>query len=130
MADEADDYVIPIYLDTTALLDILASIEDGFFMSATVTTYSSDSKNTQLSGKAEFGVGFLNLFSMALHGSGTREKGSQASKENVTERKYTYGSLLYRLRKNLLQQKLLTEIRNQGDWEGVIVNLMSLRSKD
>jgi hypothetical protein len=39
---------IPIYLDTNALPDILASIEDGFSMSDNATAYSSDSKNTQL----------------------------------------------------------------------------------
>lgn len=44
---------IPIYLDTNALPDILASIEDGFSISDNVTAYSSDSKNTQLSGGAE-----------------------------------------------------------------------------
>ncbi len=41
---------IPIYVDTNALSDILASIEDGFPMSDNVTAYSSDSKNIQLSG--------------------------------------------------------------------------------
>ena len=45
------ELAIPMYLDTTVLLDILASIEDGFSMSNNVTTVSSSSKSTELSGK-------------------------------------------------------------------------------
>src|SRR3712207_1819907 len=45
------ELAIPMYLDTTVLLDILASIEDDFTMSNNVTTVSSSSKSSELSGK-------------------------------------------------------------------------------
>ena len=58
-----------MYLDTTALLDILGSIEDGLSMSNNVTTVSSSTKNTELSGKAGIDIPFLGL---RLGGMGKR----------------------------------------------------------
>ncbi len=51
------ELAIPMYLDTTVLLDILVPIEDGFSMSNNVTTVSSsNSKSTELSEKGEFRI--------------------------------------------------------------------------
>jgi hypothetical protein len=108
------EFAIPMYLDTTALLDILASIEDGFSMSNNVTTVSSSSKNTELSGKAAFDITLLPL---RLFGMGRRESGSGLSEERTLERKYTYGSLLYKLRKSLRERNLLTRIEDSDAWQ-------------
>ncbi len=77
------EYAIPMYLDTTALLDILASIEDGFSMSNNVTTISSNSKNTELSGKAG-----LDIPSLSIHfgGMGKKESESGSSVERIAEK--------------------------------------------
>lgn len=111
------EFAIPMYLDTTALLDILGSIEDGFSMSNNVTTVSSSSKNTELSGKGEFRIPLLSL---SLGGMGRKESGSGSSEERTSERKYTYGSLLYKLRKSLREKdNLLKQIKNSDDWQQV-----------
>lgn len=110
------EFAIPMYLDTTALLDILASIEDGFSMSNNVTTVSSSTKNTELSGKAGLDIPF---FPIHFGGMGKREKGSKSSEERTSERKYTYGSLLYKLRTGLKGKELLTQIKGSDDWQRV-----------
>jgi hypothetical protein len=119
LATMSHEFIIPIYLDTSALLDILASMEDGFSMSNNVTTYSSNSKNTQVSGNAEFGIPFLNFFPIRFGGSGKKAKDSESSEERISERKYTYGSLLNKLRTSLNERKLLTQIQDQRSWEQV-----------
>ena len=40
-----DDLIIPIYIDTNALLDILASLENGFSAVEKITTRNEQSKN-------------------------------------------------------------------------------------
>ncbi len=77
------EYAIPRYLDTAASLDILASIEDGFSMSNNVTTVSSDSKNTQLAGKAGFTIPFLPIQFGAM---GKKDKEHESSEERISEK--------------------------------------------
>lgn len=117
---QSHDLAIPVYLDTNALLDVLASIEGGFSMVEKVTTRSSQSQNTQLSGGTEFGIAnVLNLLKIDLSASGTRAKGQEAAQERESVRYHTYGSLLNRLRLQLMDQRtgLLRRITCVEDWQ-------------
>lgn len=105
---------IPIYLDTNSPLDIPASMEGGFSMSDSVTTYSSNSKNTQLSAGVEFGISFLSFFPIRFGRAGKRIKGDESSQERVSERKYTYGSLLNKLRTKLIEKKIVNTSQRPG----------------
>lgn len=78
------DLVIPIYLDVQALLDLLASIEDGFRMVETQTTRVTNSKTSGVSGEAGFGINnILSIFKMDLKASGKIDKGKED--EEVTQ---------------------------------------------
>jgi hypothetical protein len=53
-----DDLIIPIYIDTNALLDLLASIEGGFSVIEKVTTQSAQTKGIDREVKADTGTEF------------------------------------------------------------------------
>jgi hypothetical protein len=95
-------------------VDILASMESGFSTSNSVTTCYSNSKNREeVSSYGEFGISSLSYFSILFRGSARKENDARSSEETKSERKYTYGSLLNKLKTNLVQEKLLTEIKDR-----------------
>jgi hypothetical protein len=99
------------------LLDLLASIEGGFNVVEKITTRSTDSKATELSGGTEFGIAnILNLLKIDLKGSASRAKEQISGEERQTERYHTYGSLLNRLRGNLLEAELVKQIVDEKSW--------------
>jgi hypothetical protein len=99
---------VPIYIDTNVLLDLLASIEDGFSMVEKVTTQSGMSEVTERSVRGEFGVAnVLNLLKLDFGVLGGRKKAKGSEEERQLIRYHTYGSLLHRLRKSLLKEKLI-----------------------
>lgn len=121
----ASDLVVPIYLDTNALLDLLASIEGGFNIVEKITTKESRAAGSAHEVKAEAGTEFgipnvLSLLKLALGYSGRRssEKAQESAKE--TERYYTYGSLFVRLRDYLSENDLL-KVLDDGSttWEAL-----------
>jgi|GEM_PF-843314 hypothetical protein len=106
------DLVIPIYIDTNALLDLLASIEDGFSVVEKVTTRNSDSKNINREVKADTGTEFgipnvLSMLKLNIGYSSNWKKTREDGKESQTDRYHTYGSLFYRLREFLEQNELI-----------------------
>ncbi|HHT9124420.1 MAG TPA: DUF6414 family protein [Candidatus Brocadiia bacterium] len=117
---ENRDLAIPLYLDTNTLLDLLASIEGGFSMVEKITTRSADSKTTELSGGTEFGIAnVFNILKINLKGSGTKTKDQQLGEEREVQRYHTYGSLLNRLRTNLMEAELVKKIVDDKAWEKV-----------
>ncbi|ADL59047.1 DUF6414 family protein [Methanothermobacter marburgensis] len=52
---------IPIYLDTNALLDLLASMEDGFSTASKITTKENQSNANKISGDTSFGINVYSL---------------------------------------------------------------------
>jgi hypothetical protein len=94
-------------------VDILASMESGFSTSNSVTTCYSNSKNREVSSYGESGISSLSYFSILFRGSARKENDTRSSEETKSERKYTYGSLLNKLKTNLVQEKLLTEIKDR-----------------
>lgn len=114
------DLVIPVYLDVQALLDVLASIEDGFKLVETHTTRINNSKNTEISGDVGLGIkNILSIFKVNLEASGSTGKGKENEETRQGERYHTYGSLMNRLRKNLVDNGLIKKINDEDSWENI-----------
>lgn len=118
--------IVPIYIDTNALLDLLASIEGGFSIVEKVTTRQITSAGSEKSalGEAggEFGVpNVLNLLKVKLGGSLSSKKRRETGEEKEVERYHTYGSLLYRLRAFLDNEGLIKRPYESTEaWETIV----------
>lgn len=98
----SSNLVVPVYIDTNALLDLLASIEGGFSVVEKVTTQSSSATGSQKSisgeGGTEFGIpNVLSLLKIRLGGALSASKKQESTEQTESERYHTYGSLLYKL---------------------------------
>lgn len=114
------DLVIPIYLDSNTLLDLLASIEDGFSVVDKITTHTSGSKSNEISASGEFGIGgIFNVFKINLRGDAKKGTTRNSGEESQTERYHTYGSLLNKLRNSLAKENLIKEITDENTYEKV-----------
>jgi hypothetical protein len=123
MIEEAE-YIIPIYIDTNALLDLLASIEGGFNLVEKVSSRTSESASFERQGSAEIGTEFgipniLSLLKLSLKGTITSTKGEDVDERRETEKYYTYGSLFHRLRIFLEEENLLKSLSNEAAWENI-----------
>lgn len=108
----SSNLVVPVYIDTNALLDLLASIEGGFSVVEKVTTQSSSATGSQKSvsgeGGTEFGVpNVLSLLKIRLGGALSASKKQESVEQTESERYHTYGSLLYRLNSYLEAEGLV-----------------------
>jgi hypothetical protein len=119
------DLIIPIYIDTNALLDLLASIEGGFSVVEKVTTQSADARGIDRGVKAETGTEFgipnvLSLLKLNLGYSADWKRAQEESQKMETERYHTYGSLFYRLREYLYGNSLIKRLgENQNNWDAI-----------
>ena len=65
----ANELVVTVYLDTNALLDLLATVEDGFTLVERVTSGQTAGSTSERSGEASFGApGVFNFFKLGLSG--------------------------------------------------------------
>jgi hypothetical protein len=108
----AKELIVPIYLDTNTLLDLLASIEDGFSMVKKVTSRQTEGgasdQSIQGDGGTEFGIpNVLSLLKIQLSGAISSRKSQETYAETQSERYHTYGSLLARLRTYLHDNDLI-----------------------
>jgi hypothetical protein len=120
----SDDLIIPIYIDTNALFDLLASIEGGFSVVEKVTTRTANSRNSEQSVSANAGTEFgiphiLNLLKINLNGSLNRRQSRDIGEERASERYHTYGSLLQRLRDALLVNLVKTFDGSTETWDRI-----------
>lgn len=114
----AKDLVVPIYLDTNSLLDLIATLEGGY---STVELKSVDSfSNSALANDAKIAggasVGFTSIFSLFRLSS---EQSNEKSERTQLERYHTYGSLLNRLRLELLKREWLIQPRLSCEWNNL-----------
>ncbi len=114
------DLVIPTYIDTNSLLDLLATIADGFSIvekySSKESSVSDTSIHGELSGGTEFGIpNILNLLKLSTKFSGSAQKEQEKVLERESERYYTYGALLHKLRKEISSQ--VKRIDAKSDWD-------------
>ena len=113
------DLIIPVYVDTNALLDLLASIEGGFSTVEKVTTRSTEGSGIDRNVKAETGTEFgvpnvLSLLKLNLGYSANWKKAQEGSEQRESERYHTYGSLFHRLREYLTANSLLKKLDEGG----------------
>ncbi|MHB1521368.1 MAG: DUF6414 family protein [Ferrimicrobium sp.] len=106
-----NELVIAVYLDTNVLLDLLATVEDGFRLVERITTGQTRGKSSDQSAEAEFATPSLfNFFKVGFSGKLGRASVEGTSETKETELTHTYGSLLHRLRRYLLEENLLTAL--------------------
>lgn len=117
--------IVPVYIDTNALLDLLASIEGGFSVVEKVTTRSSSATGSDRSVSAEAGTEFgvpnvLSLLKIRLGGALRASKQQESAGQTETDRYHTYGSLLYRLRAYLDDEGLVKRPQEDpGIWDEI-----------
>lgn len=105
----ADELVVPVYLDTNVLLDLLATVEDGFSLVERVTSGQTGREASERSGEAEFGTPSLfHFFRLSMSGKLAKSTNEEATATREAELTHTYGSLLHRLRRYLIEEGLLT----------------------
>src|SRR4051812_28140181 len=85
------DLIIPIYIDTNSLLDLLASIEGGFSVVEKITTQNTNTKGTNLEGKVDgstdFGIpNVLSLLKLNLGLSGTHNRSTEITQGREAEK--------------------------------------------
>ena len=119
-----NDLILPVYIDTNALLDLLASIEGGFSVIEKITTQSSQTSNTDRGVKADAGTEFgipnvLSMLKVNLGYSSNWKKGQEEGQVTEAEKYHTYGSLLFRLREYLDANKLIKRADDDKSWETI-----------
>lgn len=115
MTDEerkgSEELVIAVYLDTNVLLDLLATVEDGFRLVERVTTGQTSGRSSERSGEAEFATPSLfNFFKVGFSGKLGKKSDEGSSETKEAELTHTYGSLLHRLRRYLLEENLVATL--------------------
>ncbi len=111
--------IIPIYLDTNALLDILASIEDGFTSVEKITTLrdaTDTTDNSIRSIRAEINTPILKI---NLDPAKKRTETGHEQEQREAERYHTSGSLFNRLRAFLIQEQLLKHVDDEETWKNL-----------
>jgi hypothetical protein len=104
---DSSELVVAVYLDTNVLLDLLATVEDGFALVERVTSGQTSASAAERSGGAEFGApGMFNFFKFSGKLGRSSNKGTSETTE--VERTHTYGSMLHRLRRYLVEEGLVT----------------------
>lgn len=83
----------PLYLDTETMLDILATLDDGFRKSSKISSNSNylNSSNKSKEGKVGIGIPLINISGGGSKNTGTSD--SQGESEEY-EKYHTYGSLM------------------------------------
>ncbi|OPY26019.1 MAG: hypothetical protein A4E28_02733 [Methanocella sp. PtaU1.Bin125] len=124
---DKDSLVIPIYLDTNILMDLLASIEDGFSMVETVKKQSANSSKTEFSGNGNIGTGLalfdlLDIIKIDLKGTASKAAHQKTEEERQAERYHTAGSLLNKLRRLISDEKIILQINNEETWNAANVS--------
>jgi len=118
------DFILPIYIDTNALLDLLASIEGGFSVVEKITTQSSETRSTNRGVRADAGTEFgipnvLSMLKVNLGYSSDWKKGREDGQVAETEKYHTYGSLFFRLREFLDANELIKRVDDSESWSNV-----------
>lgn len=117
--------VIPIYLDTNTMLDLLASMEEGFTLAEKITTTSSEKELSESSIGAGFGISqIISFFKLDFGAQHKTSDASDQSKRYETERYHTYGSLLNKLRETLIKKNsgIVKIIKKADDWDNIEIS--------
>lgn len=114
--------VLPVYLDTKIVLDMLCIMDDGLSMVKSITTSdaSSDKDAIRLDAK----VGLKNVFSLLGFDASAGIKGeinTDFSNSNVQtyDKVYTMTSLFSKLRRKMCESDMLSLIKGKDDFEKI-----------
>ena len=119
MTSVHNDLVIPVYLNSNTLVDLMATIEDGISFVETRTNSSDSSETHERGAKAGFNLNLLNLFQLGLGGQRNFENAEAAGQRSTSERLHTLGSMLNRLRKLLFADGTIKKIEDEGEWGNI-----------
>ncbi|MBI5670750.1 MAG: hypothetical protein HZC41_22380 [Chloroflexi bacterium] len=116
---QSKDLIIPVYLDTGALLDLIASIEGGFSTVQKVTTTNTASEAVNVANRSLYAeVNIANFIKIGANPAKKTESSGETGSVLEAERYQTYGSLFYRLRSFLTEKKLLQVVDdNAQTWK-------------
>ncbi len=109
---------IPIYLDTNTLLDLLASMENGFSKANKTTTKNIESNTSGTEKGGNFGINVSSIIQLGLKGTKNDQNNNEKGKEYEEERFHTYGSLMNRLIKNLNDENLIKKL-DEENWDNI-----------
>lgn len=104
---EHRDYPITIYLNQAVVFDLLAIMDDGMAQVSSIRTAETNA------GKASGGLGASNVFALV----GVRfggEVSSSGTQEVVQERVHTPSSLFAKMRRKLMDEKLVVDLTKSG----------------
>lgn len=116
--NNADNLIIPIYINEKIVLDMLAILEDGFAMVSQVNSIESSEKSSNQKGELAVGTDSLLSKLLKINISGElNHSGTTAGKESVTKEKvHTSASLFSKFRKYLVDNKALL---SEDDFEKI-----------
>ena len=98
-------------VDTNVLLDLLATVEDGFALVERVTSGQTSGNTSEKSGTADFGApSVFNFFKFGFSGKLGKSTNAGTNASSEAELTHTYGSLLHRLRRYLVEDGLVTTL--------------------
>jgi hypothetical protein len=120
--DDSGDLFVLSYLDTNALLDLLAAAQDGFTLVERISTSQTKTTEVETSATAEFGLpNVLNFFRIGMSGRLAKARGTESSDHREAEVVHTYGSLLHRLLRFLDVEEALRHARNDSEFQELAV---------
>lgn len=119
MSSATRDLVIPVYLNTATLVDLMATIEDGISFVETVTTSSDSSETVGKVIKAGFQVNPFGIFQLGMGGHRGSESEESSGNQRISERSHTLGSMLNRLRTILMADGTIKTIEGDDEWENL-----------
>lgn len=114
--------VLPVYLDTKIVLDMLCIMDDGLSMVKSITTSEASSDKDAISLDAK--VGLKNVFSLlgfeaSANVKGASDANSSNSKVQTYDKVYTMTSLFSKLREKMYKSEMLTLIKKMEDFEKI-----------
>lgn len=110
------ELLVSVYLDTNVLIDLLATVEDGFALVERVTTGQTTGRSTEQAGTLDAGgPGIFSLFKFS--GRLGRSSSNESTETTEAERTHTFGSMLHRLRRYLSDEGLLAEFNGDDSAE-------------
>lgn len=114
--------VLPVYLDTKIVLDMLCIMDDGLSMVKSITTSEASSDKDAINLDAK--IGLKNVFSLLGFEASANAKGisnTNSSNSNVQtyDKVYTMTSLFSKLREKMYDTNNLSLIKNKEDFENI-----------
>ncbi|MEA4957221.1 hypothetical protein SDC9_08476 [bioreactor metagenome] len=113
------EFNIPIYLDIDLLLDLMASIDDGFTNVEKITTHDKQSENSEVSKGGNVGFSLGSFFKFGFDASKNDLKGKNSGINSEMEKYHTYGSMMNKLINKLQKMELIKHLNDDTTWNNI-----------